>query len=65
MAEVEYKQIKEGEIGKEANPIILKTLQAGGRVVFTMEKGTLTIRTILNPEQVKKLDELLKIGNDK
>jgi len=59
-----YKQIKEGEMGKEANPIILKVLQNGGRVIFKMEKGSLIIRATENPEIIKKIDELAKIGNE-
>ncbi|CFW93284.1 protein of unknown function [endosymbiont DhMRE of Dentiscutata heterogama] len=62
MTEVNYKQIKEGEIGKEANPIILEVLKAGGRAVFKMEKGTIIIRTTTDPEIIKKIDELTKIG---
>jgi hypothetical protein len=56
--EINFKQIKEGEIGKEANPIILKVLQNGGRVIFKMEKSSLVIRTTENPEIIKRIDEL-------
>jgi hypothetical protein len=56
--EIEFKNLKEGEIGKEANPIISKILKNGGRVIFKMENKSIIIRCTEDPEIIKKIDEL-------